>query len=95
MALLLSTPFVDVLVIGGGAGWLSAFGAGGRANRPVGLGRGDRDYGSAVRLMGQSRARLAAQVLAAVIGAGLSERTAGVAQLGGPLLRRAVALAQC
>jgi ABC-2 type transport system permease protein len=48
MALLLSTPFVDVLVIGGGSRWLSAYGV--------------------VIAVGLSAA--AAQILAAIIGAG-------------------------
>src|SRR4029078_10785480 len=69
MALLLSTAFVDVLVIGGGIRWLSAFGV----VIDVGL------TGAAVaiaipvllfRLIGPSRTRLVAQILAAVIGAG-------------------------
>ena len=47
MALLLSTPFVDVLVIGGGIRWLSAFGVV-IADWPLGRSRCDRDHGIAV-----------------------------------------------
>ena len=47
MALLLSTPFVDVLVLGGGARWLSAFGVV-VGDRPIGRRRCDRDHGDAV-----------------------------------------------
>ena len=69
MALLLSTPFVDVLVIGGGVRWLSAFGV------VVAIGLSASAVAIAItvmlfRLIGPSRTRLVAQVLAAVIGAG-------------------------
>ena len=69
MALLLSTPFVDVLVIGGGWRWLSAFGV------VVAVGLAATAVAIAVtiilfRLIGPSRTRLVAQILAAVIGAG-------------------------
>ena len=69
MALLLSTPFVDVLVIGGGWRWLSAFGV------VVAIGLAAAAVAIAVtvllfRLIGPSRTRLAAQILSAVIGAG-------------------------
>ena len=69
MALLLSTPFVDVLIIGGGARWLSAFGV------VVAIGLSAAAVAIALtvmlfRLIGPSRTRLVAQVLAAVIGAG-------------------------
>jgi ABC-2 type transport system permease protein len=69
MALLLSTPFVDVLVIGGGIRWLSAFGV------VVAIGLSAAAVAIAVtimlfRLIGPSRTRLAAQILAAIIGAG-------------------------
>ena len=47
MALLLSTPFVDVLVIGGGARWFSAVWRG-RRDRIVGIGGRDRGHGGAV-----------------------------------------------
>jgi ABC-2 type transport system permease protein len=69
MALLLSTPFVDVLVIGGGIHWLSAFGL------VIAIGLSAAAVAIAVtlmlfRLIGPSRTRLVAQILAAVIGAG-------------------------
>jgi ABC-2 type transport system permease protein len=69
MALLLSTPFVDVLVIGGGARWFSAFGV------VVAIGLSAAAVAIAItvmlfRLIGPSRTRLVAQILAAVIGAG-------------------------
>ena len=69
MALLLSTPFVDVLVIGGGWRWLSAFGV------VVAIGLTAAAVAIAVTillfgLIGPSRTRLVAQILAAVIGAG-------------------------
>ena len=69
MALVLSTPFVDVLVIGGGLRWFSAYGV------VVAIGVSAAAVAIAVtivlfRLIGPSRTRLTAQVLAAVIGAG-------------------------
>lgn len=69
MALLLSTPFVDVLVIVGGWRWLAAFGV------VVAIGLSAAAVAIAVtvvlfRLIGPSRTRLVAQILAAVIGAG-------------------------
>ena len=69
MALLLSTPFVDVLVIGGGVRWLAAYGV------VVAIGLSAAAVAIAVtivlfRLIGPSRTRLAAQILAAIIGAG-------------------------
>lgn len=69
MALLFSTPFVDVLVIGGGARWLSAFGV------VVAIGLSAAAVAIAItillfRLIGPARTRLIAQVLAALIGAG-------------------------
>jgi ABC-2 type transport system permease protein len=69
MALVLSTPFVDVLVIGGGLRWFSAYGV------VVAIGLSAAAVAIAVtivlfRLIGPSRTRLVAQVLAAVIGAG-------------------------
>jgi len=69
MALLLSTPFVDVLVIGGGARWLAAFGVVGA----IGLSAAAVAIAITVmlfRLIGPSRTRLVAQILAAIIGAG-------------------------
>ena len=69
MALLLSTPFVDVLVIGGGIRWFSAFGV------VIAIGLSAAAVAIAItvmlfRLIGPSRTRLVAQILAAVIGAG-------------------------
>jgi ABC-2 type transport system permease protein len=69
MALLLSTPFVDVLVLGGGARWFSAFGV------VVAIGLSAAAVAIAItvmlfRLIGPSRTRLVAQILAAIIGAG-------------------------
>jgi ABC-2 type transport system permease protein len=69
MALLLSTPFVDVLVYGGGARWLAAFGV------VIALGLSAAAVAIAItvalfRLIGPSRTRLVAQILAAIIGAG-------------------------
>jgi ABC-2 type transport system permease protein len=69
MALLLSTPFVDVLVIGGGSRWLSAYGV----VIAVGLTAAAVAIAFTLvlfRLIGPSRTRLVAQILAAVIGAG-------------------------
>jgi ABC-2 type transport system permease protein len=69
MALLLSTPFVDVLVVGGGVRWLSAFGV------VIAIGLSAAAVAIAItvllfRLIGPSRTRLVAQIVAAVIGAG-------------------------
>src|ERR1700743_2621882 len=69
MALLLSTPFIDVLVIGGGAHWLAAFGV------VIAIGLTASAVAIAItvvlfRLMGPSRTRLVAQIVAAIIGAG-------------------------
>ena len=69
MALLLSTPFVDVLVIGGGIRWLAAFGV------VIAIGLSAAAVAIAItvllfRLIGPSRTRLVAQILAAIIGAG-------------------------
>ncbi len=69
MALLLSTPFVDVLVIGGGLRWLSAFGV------VIAIGLTAAALAIAVtivlfRLIGPARTRTVAQILAAIIGAG-------------------------
>lgn len=69
MALLLSTPFVDVLVISGGLRWLSAFGV------VIAIGLTAAAVAIAVtivlfRLIGPVRTRLAAQILAAIVGAG-------------------------
>ena len=69
MALLLSTPFVDVLVLGGGARWFAAFGV------VIAVGLSAAAFAIAItivlfRLIGPARTRLIAQILAAVIGAG-------------------------
>jgi ABC-2 type transport system permease protein len=69
MALLLSTPFVDVLVIGGGPRWFAVFGvviASGLSAAAVAIGITVLLF----RLIGPSRTRLVAQILAAIIGAG-------------------------
>jgi ABC-2 type transport system permease protein len=69
MALLLSTPFVDVLVIGGGIRWFAAFGV------VIAIGLSAAALATAItivlfRLIGPARTRLVAQILAAIIGAG-------------------------
>src|ERR1700694_2404423 len=66
MALLLSTPFVDVLVIGGGIRWFAAYGV------VVAIGLSAAAVAIAVtialfRLIGPSRTRLVAPILAAII----------------------------
>jgi ABC-2 type transport system permease protein len=69
MALVLSTPFVDVLVIGGGARWFAAYGV----VIAIGLSAAATAIAITValfRLIGPSRTRLTAQILAAIIGAG-------------------------
>ncbi len=69
MALVLSTPFVDVLVIGGGVRWFAAFGV----VTAVGLSAAACAIAITIvlfRLIGPARTRLMAQILAAVIGAG-------------------------
>jgi ABC-2 type transport system permease protein len=69
MALLLSTPFVDVLVIGGGPRWFAAFGvviASGLSAAAVAIAITVLLF----RLIGPGRTRLVAQILAAIIGAG-------------------------
>jgi ABC-2 type transport system permease protein len=69
LALVLSTPFVDVLVIGGGIRWFAAYGV------VVAIGLSASAVAIAVtlvlfRLIGPSRTRLVAQIFAAIIGAG-------------------------
>jgi ABC-2 type transport system permease protein len=69
IALVLSTPFVDVLVIGGGIRWFSAFGV------VIAIGLSAAAVAIAItvalfRLIGPSRTRLVAQIVAAIIGAG-------------------------
>ena len=69
MALLLSTPFVDILVIGGGVRWFAAYGV----VVAIGLSAAAVAIAATVllfRLIGPSRTRLVAQILAAIIGAG-------------------------
>ena len=68
-ALLLVTPFIDVLVIGGGPRWFAAFGV------AAAMGLSAMAIAIAVtvllfRLIGPARTRFIAQILAAVIGAG-------------------------
>jgi ABC-2 type transport system permease protein len=69
MALLLSTPFIDVLAIGGGPRWLAGFGV------VIAIGLSASAVAIAItvllfRLIGPSRTRLVAQIVSAVIGAG-------------------------
>ena len=69
MALFFSTPFVDVLVFGGGVRWFAALGV------VVAIGLTAAAVAIAVtimlfRMIGPGRTRLVAQILAAVIGAG-------------------------
>ena len=69
MALLFAMPFVDVLVVSGGARWLAAFGV------VIAIGLSAAAVAIAVtlilfRLIGPSRTRLVAQIVAAVVGAG-------------------------
>jgi ABC-2 type transport system permease protein len=69
MALLFSTPFVDVLVIGGGLRWLSAFGV----VIAIGLSAAAIAIAATIvlfHLIGPARTRIVAQILAAIIGAG-------------------------
>jgi ABC-2 type transport system permease protein len=69
MALVLSSPFVDVLVIGGGVRWFAAFGvvaAAGLVAAAVAIAITLLLF----RLIGPARTRLIAQILAAIIGAG-------------------------
>jgi len=69
MALLLSTPFIDVLALLGGARWLTGFGV------VVAIGLSAAAGAIAItvvlfRLIGPSRTRLVAQIVSAIIGAG-------------------------
>jgi ABC-2 type transport system permease protein len=69
MAVLLATPFIDVLVIGGGARWLAVYGV------VVAVGLSATAIAIAItvalfRSFGPSRTRLAAQIFAAIAGAG-------------------------
>jgi ABC-2 type transport system permease protein len=69
MAMLLATPFVDVLMFGGGLRWLAVYGV------VIAVGLSAAAVAIAVtillfRTIGPRRTRLIAQILAAVIGAG-------------------------
>src|SRR5205085_2602329 len=69
MALLFSSPFVDILIVGGGIRWFAAFGV------VVAIGLSAAAVAIAItvllfHLIGPSRTRLVAQILAAIIGAG-------------------------
>jgi ABC-2 type transport system permease protein len=69
MALLFSSPFVDVLVIGGGLRWFAAYGV------VIAIGLSAAAVAIALTIMlfhliGPGRTRLVSQILAAVIGAG-------------------------
>jgi ABC-2 type transport system permease protein len=69
MALLLSGPFVNVLVLGGGAKWFAAYGV------VIAIGLSAAAVAIAVtvalfHIIGPRRTRLVAQIVAAVIGAG-------------------------
>jgi ABC-2 type transport system permease protein len=69
MAILLATPFIDVLAFGGGMRWLAAYGV------VFAIGLSAAAVAIAVtillfRMIGPRRTRLVAQVVAAVIGAG-------------------------
>ena len=69
MALLFATPFVDVLVAGGGVRWLAGFGV------VIAIGFSAAALAIAItillfRLIGPARTRLIAQIVAAIIGAG-------------------------
>ncbi|MFN5450640.1 MAG: permease, partial [Bradyrhizobium sp.] len=69
MALLLATPFVDILLIEGGLRWLAVF----VVVAAVGLTAAAIAIAITIvlfRLIGPARTRLVAQILAAVIGAG-------------------------
>lgn len=69
MALLLATPFVDVLVFGGGLRWLAVYGV----VIAIGLSAAAVAIAATVllfRLIGPRQTRLVAQIIAAVIGAG-------------------------
>jgi ABC-2 type transport system permease protein len=69
MALLFSTPFINVLVFGGGIRWFAAYGV------VIAIGASAAAVAIAVtivlfRMIGPRRTRLVAQILAAIIGAG-------------------------
>jgi ABC-2 type transport system permease protein len=69
MALLFSTPFIDVLVIGGGVRWFAAYGV------VIAIGLSAAAVAITITIMlfrsiGPRRTRLVAQIIAAIIGAG-------------------------
>lgn len=69
MAMLLATPFIDVLVIGGGVRWLAAYAV------IIAMGLSASALAIAIvvglfRLCGPARTRLVAQIISAVTGAG-------------------------
>jgi ABC-2 type transport system permease protein len=69
MSLLFSTPFIDVLVIGGGFRWLAAY----CVIITIGLSAAAIAIAITIvlfRMIGPRRTRLAAQIIAAIIGAG-------------------------
>ncbi len=71
VAVVISTPFVDVLTLAGGPRWLAGFGL------AIGLGAAAAALAVAItiglfRVLGARRTRLVAQVLAALIGAGFA-----------------------
>lgn len=69
MALLLAVPFVDVLIIGGGWRWLSAFGI----VAAIGISAAAVAISLTIvlfRIIGPKQTRFVAQIMAAVIGAG-------------------------
>src|SRR5579872_6096627 len=63
MALLFATPFIDVLLLGGGARWLASYGV----VAAIGL---TAVTVAMFRTIGPRRTRLVAQILAAIVGAG-------------------------
>ncbi|KPF95771.1 permease [Rhodopseudomonas sp. AAP120] len=69
MALLFAAPVIDVLALGGGAHWLTAFGV----VAAIGISASAAAIAVALllfKLMGPKRTRLAAQIVSVVIGAG-------------------------
>ncbi|MBI1201700.1 MAG: permease [Rhodopseudomonas sp.] len=91
VAVLLATPFIDVLVLRGGLRWLAAFGvvaAMGAVATAVALALTVALF----RLVGPKRTRLIAQIVAAVIGAAFVIGLQVLAIFSGGTLSRAVAL---
>src|SRR5579872_6091383 len=69
MALLFATPFIDVLLLGGGARWLASYGV----VAAIGLTAAAVAIAVTIamfRTIGPRRTRLVAQILAAIVGAG-------------------------